>query len=302
MSRPGITYMEVAEAAEELISQGKNPTIEQVRHQLGTGSSTTISNHLREWKDRLSGVDVGTIKEKLPQDLMAIVKGLWEKVVDQSQEKIETLEVQTEKKISLLEQELHKYKTNNQRWQQLYHQWNKDKEVVVQEKALMEQVQADLTEKNHVLNIVNETLSRQINERDARISELRDVYEKSQSSLDKLRVDMRDQRQQFYELMTTQQKNMQVEINGLREESVALKEEYHDLKKDYSVLDDRYQMEQAAYAACKHDLMEMKNAERENKNSVELLKAHYIKQLELVNRKLVQENEIIRSESEDASS
>jgi len=51
MSRLGITYHEVAEAADCLIDQNENPTIDRVRASLGgTGSNTTISKHLHAWR------------------------------------------------------------------------------------------------------------------------------------------------------------------------------------------------------------------------------------------------------------
>ncbi len=46
MARIGIGYKDVSEAATRLMGQGRNPTVEQVRLLLGTGSSTTI----RQWK------------------------------------------------------------------------------------------------------------------------------------------------------------------------------------------------------------------------------------------------------------
>ncbi|MGE3920797.1 MAG: DNA-binding protein, partial [Gammaproteobacteria bacterium] len=50
MARTGVTYTEVAKVAVELEGQGKNPTIENVRQLLGTGSHTTIRLHLNEWR------------------------------------------------------------------------------------------------------------------------------------------------------------------------------------------------------------------------------------------------------------
>jgi DNA repair exonuclease SbcCD ATPase subunit len=51
MTRRGVSYEDVAQAAEELRSQGELPTIERIRHLLGgTGSNTTISKYLNEWR------------------------------------------------------------------------------------------------------------------------------------------------------------------------------------------------------------------------------------------------------------
>ncbi len=50
MPRTGISYEQVVAAALALEQDAKKPTISNVREQLGKGSSTTISNFLRQWK------------------------------------------------------------------------------------------------------------------------------------------------------------------------------------------------------------------------------------------------------------
>ncbi|WP_246221825.1 DNA-binding protein, partial [Marichromatium bheemlicum] len=50
MARPGITYKEVAAAAEALTEQGETPSIKRVRDHLGTGSPNTIHRHLSAWR------------------------------------------------------------------------------------------------------------------------------------------------------------------------------------------------------------------------------------------------------------
>ena len=52
MARKGITYDEVALAADRLVSEGVNPTIARVREELGTGSPNTVHRHLSNWKER----------------------------------------------------------------------------------------------------------------------------------------------------------------------------------------------------------------------------------------------------------
>ncbi len=47
-----ITYEQIIETAETLLEQGKNPTLAAVRHELGGGSYTTISEALKDWKDK----------------------------------------------------------------------------------------------------------------------------------------------------------------------------------------------------------------------------------------------------------
>ena len=90
MARPGITYSEVAEAASHLVGQNRNPTIEQIRLFLGTGSSNTIANHLKRWRDAQNGTVLLAAKENIPQELVAMLKGLWERVIEQADLKLST--------------------------------------------------------------------------------------------------------------------------------------------------------------------------------------------------------------------
>lgn len=53
MSRPGVTQADIEQAATALQSRGKNPTVDSVREFLGTGSKSTITRHLRAWKQRI---------------------------------------------------------------------------------------------------------------------------------------------------------------------------------------------------------------------------------------------------------
>ena len=50
MARQGITYDQVATAANALTGEGTRPTIQNIREHLGTGSPNTIHRHLSNWR------------------------------------------------------------------------------------------------------------------------------------------------------------------------------------------------------------------------------------------------------------
>ncbi|MGE3319395.1 MAG: DNA-binding protein [Candidatus Berkiella sp.] len=84
MGRIGIVYEDVAEAALQLQAQGKIPTVDAVRHVLGTGSKTTINQHLKQWK-----AEQGTSDGSLPSEILTVVSGLWDRIQAQAQQAIE---------------------------------------------------------------------------------------------------------------------------------------------------------------------------------------------------------------------
>ena len=55
MARSGVNYEQVKAVADQLRSAGEEPTIEKVRGVLNTGSNTTISNFLKQWRYEYGG-------------------------------------------------------------------------------------------------------------------------------------------------------------------------------------------------------------------------------------------------------
>ena len=51
MARDGITFEQVAAAADALVGDGQQPTIRAVRERLGTGSPNTVHRHLVAWRE-----------------------------------------------------------------------------------------------------------------------------------------------------------------------------------------------------------------------------------------------------------
>ncbi len=86
MARTGVTYHDVAKAAETIKSQRQEPTVDRVRAHLGTGSKSTIGPLLKRWRsDSGDTVDIGG----LPNDLIEAVKTLHERIQQMADHRIE---------------------------------------------------------------------------------------------------------------------------------------------------------------------------------------------------------------------
>ena len=86
MARAGVTYHDVAKAAEAIKSQRQEPTVDRVREHLGTGSKSTIAPLLKRWRsDNGKTDDTGG----LPNDLVEVVKSLHERVQQMADHRIE---------------------------------------------------------------------------------------------------------------------------------------------------------------------------------------------------------------------
>lgn len=85
MARSGIRYEEVQEAAETLLGRGLNPTIQRVRELLGTGSNTTISEHLKHWQQQLAESPKAVLPPAVPETVMTALESFWKIAVCQAE-------------------------------------------------------------------------------------------------------------------------------------------------------------------------------------------------------------------------
>jgi chromosome segregation ATPase len=101
MGRIGINFDDVKEKAYQLQGRGKTPTVDAIRDLLGTGSKSTIAQHLKTWKaEEKNG------EGNLPQELLSLVTGLWERLNAKAEQRINAIQQESEEKSTLLQQTL----------------------------------------------------------------------------------------------------------------------------------------------------------------------------------------------------
>jgi len=71
MAREGISFEQVAAAADALTAEGLQPTIRAVRERLGTGSPNTIQGHIAKWRDGRTAEKASALQ--LPETLLAAI-------------------------------------------------------------------------------------------------------------------------------------------------------------------------------------------------------------------------------------
>lgn len=117
MSRAGVTLLDVEQAIFKLQGRGKNPSVDAIREVLGTGSKSTIAQHLRDWKAQQPGP-----QGKLPQDLLGLVSGLWEQLSLKAEQRIQEIEEASSQRELALKQTLAELQQNHLRLQKQLHQ------------------------------------------------------------------------------------------------------------------------------------------------------------------------------------
>src|SRR5438105_8090484 len=96
MARPGVTYLDVSHVAQQLVAAGRTPTIETIRIALGTGSNSILGSHLRTWKSKQDQTQQIAIKENIHEELISVLKGIWERVINQSEDRIQWIHQETQ--------------------------------------------------------------------------------------------------------------------------------------------------------------------------------------------------------------
>lgn len=305
MARPGITYQEVSEIATQLLNKGQNPTIERVRLMLGTGSSTTIANHLRQWKSEQTEGAAITHKENIPRELNSIVKGLWEKIVSESEEKIKIIEQKYQTQINELQQELHKYKGNNQRWQHLYTQWIDEKKQLTLQKHAIEQKLHALEDEITLCKEKVEHSAQHIQEKQERIIELNRLHQQVQHNLELYRESTKEQnkiaQQQFDQQKKewhSKLKNIEEQMNITKEKSFSLQQSLQLLQKTNTDLEKNYSQAQSALEQQRQTLLTCEKSKAEYAQSSAHWQQMYKNCQEMIESKTLQ---LINSHSETKS-
>lgn len=104
MARSGICYEEVKNAAETLLGRGLHPTIQRIREQLGTGSNTTISEHLKRWQQEIAEAPKAILPPNIPDEVMTALEPFWKIAVHHAEVAFEQQRIAAMQAITQAEQ------------------------------------------------------------------------------------------------------------------------------------------------------------------------------------------------------
>lgn len=90
MARAGLTKSQVRTTRDQLLAEGRYPSVDAVRHALGdTGSKSTIHKHLKELAEDDSST--GTRREDTARSLQTLVEQLADKLHDDAERRFNAL-------------------------------------------------------------------------------------------------------------------------------------------------------------------------------------------------------------------
>lgn len=88
MARIGVDYETIKQTAVKLLSQGIAPSVQKIREELGTGSNTTIAEHLKVWRDEYAKKTIHHLPANMPKELISTFEVLWQTAMEQAQNQL----------------------------------------------------------------------------------------------------------------------------------------------------------------------------------------------------------------------
>lgn len=156
MSRLGITYEEVAEAALSIQKKGERPTIDKVRTYLGgTGSNTTISKYLHAWQHPPIPVPINKGEKPMAPDIVkAAVDRVWQEMKEQTDADIEAIKnaaqeqiEAAEKRTEIAENNLKQLQVKHAALDEMHRAQSAEKELLLLDVKRLQEEQALLQER-----------------------------------------------------------------------------------------------------------------------------------------------------------
>lgn len=138
MSRLGVTYDEVAEAAFAINQTGAVPTIDKIRAHLGgTGSNTTISKYLQQWRQQIFSTNNSSSKPPTPDLVKVAVDRVWDEIHEQTNQEIDAIKAETQQLLLAGEERVEKAEAEVTRLKQDLEQLQSTHLAILAEKELL---------------------------------------------------------------------------------------------------------------------------------------------------------------------
>lgn len=91
MARIGVNYETIKHTAVKLLSQGTAPSVQKIREVLGTGSNTTIAEHLKTWREEYANKEIHHLPANMPKELISTIEVLWQVAMEQATQQLSSI-------------------------------------------------------------------------------------------------------------------------------------------------------------------------------------------------------------------
>lgn len=274
MARNGISYNDVKQAIDEMQSEGLNPTIAGLRERLGTGSFTTISEHLKRWRSERQQQPMVAGGSPAPDNLNSMVQAVWQQAREDATKELESYKQEIQKTLDQAESEkqeaIEQAVATEER-----NKWLEDKNQALLEEIRLLEKQAGISEikieqcreENELLSLAVDSSKEALNASEKEITDLKKQYAEQTTALEtehkKQTAKLQSDLQSALSLFETQ-------LNEERKRSEA--SEQHWIKQTDNLRQQVKEKEQRLEVQEKQHLEQMKAAQENNRQIMSLLK------------------------------
>jgi DNA repair exonuclease SbcCD ATPase subunit len=192
MARAGINEIHVFQAADRLRGQNVNPTVDNVRRELGdTGSRTTINNHLKRWRENSEqrSRGAGELSVSLQQVLGEQAKAILSTLESEAEEKFQGMQEQFELKLRTEADRNKSLETRLKKANEENLTLSSEIKAHLDEINTLKFMLSDMREENQKLRENRASLQATVSHLHKQQKELKEVNESVQKSLEKQRGD-----------------------------------------------------------------------------------------------------------------
>jgi len=173
MARPGITQEQVYEAASELMDEGTAPTVQSVRERIGSGSYTTITPLLNQWREEHAKSTPANVPD-IPEAVQAAFGKVWRTASLSAQAELDTERKALEAMRREMEREQADMAAEIDRLERALEEATQSGERIAQELKEAREAGAGKDERITALTVENARLDERLKASEARGGELKD--------------------------------------------------------------------------------------------------------------------------------
>lgn len=215
MARAGIYKSEVLRARDKLLATGRNPSIDAVREELGSGSKTTIHRYLKEIEEEEGGA-TGT-RVAVSEAIQDLVGRLAARVNEEAEERVTTAQAKHAEQLSQQQQAAQALKTEAQATRQ---QLEQTERALAEEKTAHGKTSEALSRKT----LENTQLVQQVADLQERLAaeerhrqSLEEKHQHARHALEHFRESTKEQRDQDQRKQEQQVQYLQAELRTVNE-------------------------------------------------------------------------------------
>lgn len=271
------------------------PSVQKIREALGTGSNTTIAEHLKVWRDDYANKTIHHLPSTLPKELIASMEILWQTAMEQAENQLATYKKSLKGERETQLQTLGEAEKNLTRLNQMVSEQQLKTEKLIEEKqtltAELAIIKDRLEKKDELIamekNQYEARLQRVYQEKDAIVATVQELQKDALMLREKLILQVDENQKQLAKERALQEQSENRWLNLIDQSKTEVKELRKKMESDY-------QAREKVVTQLKDQLNEMRRNHYEKDAQLKIA-------IEQMNQ-FKNENKLVNSEMSEAKS